>query len=73
MAITVTPVLPHRPLVYAEDSAQNVYAAAYGWWCMDCTAGRDAEIDPTNKANAEKQAKRHADAAGDRITGEAAA
>ena len=52
MAITVTPVLPHRPLVYAEDTAQNVYAAAYGWWCMDCTAGRDADRHPDQYADA---------------------
>lgn len=51
----------HRTLVYCTDDAINVYDIAYGWWCLECPEGRDPETDPTNKANAERQAGRHAE------------
>lgn len=49
----------HRPLVYCSEATVNVYGATYGWWCMDCTAGRNPDKDGTNKAAADRQAKRH--------------
>lgn len=51
----------HHTLVYCTDDAINVYDTAYGWWCRDCPEGRDPETDPTNKANAERQAGRHSE------------
>jgi hypothetical protein len=51
----------HRVLVYCVDDTVSVYTDAYGWWCMDCPAIREAEIDPTTKANADRDAKRHQD------------
>lgn len=57
----------HRTLVYATDDAHTVYAAAYGWWCMDCPATRDPDTDPLPKASAERDAKRHRERAGSRF------
>ena len=51
----------HRVLVYCKDDTKSVYDQAYGWWCMDCPDHRDPDTDPTPKANADKQAKRHAE------------
>ena len=53
------PLGAHRTLVYCQDDAPSVYSEVYGWWCMDCDGGRDAEKAPTTKANADKYAKRH--------------
>ena len=63
------PVPPgaHRTLVFCADDAPNVYAKAYGWWCLDCPEIRDADTNPTSKANAERDAGRHRDRAGSRF------
>jgi hypothetical protein len=46
-------------LVYCKDDTKTVYDQAYGWWCMDCPYERDPEVNPTTKANADRDAKRH--------------
>lgn len=51
----------HRTLVYCEDYSQSGPREVYGWWCRDCPEIRDAKDNPTTKANAERDAKKHQD------------
>ena len=49
----------HRPMVYCSDGTPSVYAGTYGWWCLDCTATRDADTGGATKNNADRDAKKH--------------